>query len=379
MSRNLILLGASVRAAAFSALRAGSTPYAIDLFADRDLTAICPALKIDRYPGDFLRVLATAPDAPWLYTGGLENFQRLVDRLAAIRPLLGNGGKVLRAIRNPWRLAEAVRDCGLPFPRIARSAREIAGVEDNQWLSKPRRGSGGASIRFASSEDLIRPSSNLYFQQYIHGQAISAVFVGTAGRAVLLGTSRQLMGREFEWDRPFLYGGSIAPLRLRDKEQSQLTALGDVLATRFGLCGLFNIDLVRTNEGLWPVEVNPRYSASIEILERVTNLNFIELHIEACQSRTIPAVPTIDAPRVAGKTVVYARGHCVIPPEFEELIRQWNAPGRPPNLADLPAVGQRFAAHQPVTTAFAEGSDPMEVEAELRKRVALVSRIVMSK
>src|SRR5438105_3281580 len=82
----LILLGASIRAAAFSALRAGFTPYAIDLFADRDLAAVGPAVKISRYPQDFLSALAAAPQAPWLYSGGLENYPQLVDRLAAVRP-----------------------------------------------------------------------------------------------------------------------------------------------------------------------------------------------------------------------------------------------------------------------------------------------------
>src|SRR6266481_3262332 len=103
--QSLIVLGASARAAAFSARRAGFQPYAIDLFADRDLAAICPAEKIRRYPYDFLVSLAAAPRAPWIYTGGLENFPRLVDLLATLRPLLGNPGSVLRQVRDPLRLA----------------------------------------------------------------------------------------------------------------------------------------------------------------------------------------------------------------------------------------------------------------------------------
>src|SRR5262245_55333161 len=87
VARTLILLGASVRAAAFSATRAGFRPYAIDRFADRDLAALGPAVKIVRYPTDFLSAIEAAPSAPWVYTGGLENHPRLVDRLARLRPL----------------------------------------------------------------------------------------------------------------------------------------------------------------------------------------------------------------------------------------------------------------------------------------------------
>src|SRR5437764_1402954 len=94
--RILILVGASVRGAACSAAGAGYEPYSIDLFADRDLAALGPAVKIARYPADFLAALAEAPSAPWMYTGGLENYPRVVDRLAISRALLGNRGDVLR-------------------------------------------------------------------------------------------------------------------------------------------------------------------------------------------------------------------------------------------------------------------------------------------
>src|SRR6188474_2299573 len=115
MTCRLILLGASVRAAAFSAIRAGFEPYAIDCYADRDLAAICPAVRIDHYPRDFLPALAAAPDAPWVYTGGLENYPRLIDRLAAVRPLWGNRGASLRTVRDPRQLAELAVAAGLRF------------------------------------------------------------------------------------------------------------------------------------------------------------------------------------------------------------------------------------------------------------------------
>src|SRR5262245_39322822 len=112
----LIVLGASVRAAAFSALRAGFFPHAVDLFADRDLAAVCKAVKVANYPHDFIAALAAAPNAPWIYTGGLENYPRLIDRLTTIRPLLGHHGDVVRQVRDPRQLADAARAAGLAFP-----------------------------------------------------------------------------------------------------------------------------------------------------------------------------------------------------------------------------------------------------------------------
>src|SRR5262249_35644735 len=75
----VLIVGASVRAAAFSALRAGLHPECADLFADADLQRRCPAVRVrGRYPHAFLEWIESAPSVPWLYTGGLENHPSLV-------------------------------------------------------------------------------------------------------------------------------------------------------------------------------------------------------------------------------------------------------------------------------------------------------------
>src|SRR5947208_429305 len=137
----LIIVGASARAAAFSALRAGFSPYAIDLFADSDLAAVCPAVKINRYPADFAAALAAAPLAPWMYVGGLENHPRLVDRLAKLRPLWGNRSEVLRLVRNPLRLAEGLAADGINCPAVRLSPPEPSTAV--RWLRKPVRSGAG--------------------------------------------------------------------------------------------------------------------------------------------------------------------------------------------------------------------------------------------
>jgi predicted ATP-grasp superfamily ATP-dependent carboligase len=369
--QTVIVLGASARAAAFSIRRAGYQPHAIDSFADRDLAAICTAVKIRRYPHEFLGSLAAAPHAPWLYTGGLENHPRLVDQLAELRPLLGNRGDVLRRARDPQRLAVAVKDAGCSLPLLGATSGMRSSARA-QWLVKPRRSSGGLAIRFASEKEIAKPPRGTYVQQFIGGEAASAVFVAAANRAVLLGVTRQLVGRDFGHDRPFLYVGSIGPLVLRASEAVKLNRLGQVLAERFGLVGLFNVDFVRTVDGLWPVEVNPRYSASIEVLERALDRRFIEWHVEASKRNTLPsAAPAING-HYSGKATVYARQKGRITGDFEELVRKWNLRGGPPGIADIPRAGECFAPGQPVVTVLYDGSSMDEVDAELRWRVAAV-------
>jgi predicted ATP-grasp superfamily ATP-dependent carboligase len=370
MPKCLIVLGASVRAAAHSAIRAGFEPYAIDLYADRDLAASCTAVEIDRYPQDFLPALAAAPKAPWLYTGGLENHPRLIERLAAQRPLLGNRGPVLQAVRNLRQLAQAAVEVGLRIPATA--ATIPATDRPSSWLVKRRHSSGGLGVRFATETDRRGLSRGAYFQQYAEGEPASAVFVAAGGRAVLLGASRQLLAGNFNSELPFLYAGSIAPLILRDEETAKLRSLGGLLAERFALAGLFGVDFIRATDGLWILEVNPRYTASVEILERSSGQSFLSAHVAACESGAIQLeVPLLPA-KIVGKRIVYAHENAMVGPKFDRLVAEWNGASAWPAIADLPRVGNPIRAGQPVVTVFAEGNSEPQVESKLQLLAAAI-------
>src|ERR1700733_2963616 len=116
---HLLIFGASARAAAFSALRAGLHPWCADLFSDEDLLGRCPAMRLTgRYPVAFLDLIGANVSGPWMYTGGLEGYPRLIQQMEKRRPLWGNGHDVLMRIRNPDVLAEAARSAGLPAPAV---------------------------------------------------------------------------------------------------------------------------------------------------------------------------------------------------------------------------------------------------------------------
>ena len=139
--------------------------------------------------------------------------------------------------------------------------------------------------------------------------------------------------------------------------------------------GLFNVDLVRNEEGLWPVEVNPRYSASVEVLELCLGLKAVGLHVEACESRVVPKTFDSSAANVfCGKAVVYAERDGAVPMELEMIAREWNVVKGRPGLADLPRTGERMGVGQPVVTVISEGATMEEAEEEVRRRVEIVRR-----
>jgi predicted ATP-grasp superfamily ATP-dependent carboligase len=367
----LIVLGASVRGLAFSAIRAGYKVYAIDLFADRDLAAVCPAAKIEQYPQAFEAALAAGPQAPWMYTGALENYPRLIERLGTIRPLIGNSADVVRRTRDIDQLGEAVKAAGCLVPEVCGSAAE------GKWLVKALRSSGGLGVHLATAEEMRQPPGDSYLQRYIDGEALSAVFLAGGGKAVLVGVTKQLIGRDFGLPNQFLYVGNVGPIVLGEADVTRLKALGLTLADKFGLVGLFNFDFMRNDAGLWPVEINPRYSASVEILERGLEVKAVELHVAACGGGVVKWLAR-NNPDCFGKAVVYAERDCRVSPVLEMVAGELNDPRSWPAMADLPRTGDEIRAGQPVVTVFAAGESAERVEAELRHRVTTVKQMLVN-
>jgi len=373
--QTLTILGTSVRAAAVSARKAGFSTYAIDHFADRDLAAACPAIRVESIRG-FPAALGAAPAGPWMYTGGLENHPRLVEQLMRARPLLGNDGHVLRHARRIEVLAEAsyAAACCFPSAKFRASANE-------QWLVKRRQSGGGLGIRFLKPGERGPKSRRFYVQQFIPGESASAVFVAAGGQTSLIGATRQLVGRDFGLADEFVYCGSTGPLLLTEFEATKLQKLGNLLAERCQLQGLFNIDFIRTASApsasqLWPIELNPRYSASVEVLELATAANFIDLHVRACTGGSLPERALATNERFFGKAIVYAQVDSVVPSMLDEIMKEWNQPGQQPGIADLPQVGERLFAGQPVVTVFASGSSMLEVDEGLYRRVAAIQNLL---
>jgi predicted ATP-grasp superfamily ATP-dependent carboligase len=376
-SRRVIIVGASVRAAAWSALRAGLEPHCVDLFSDRDLGRVAAARTISAndYPTGLVSILADMDPAPWFFTGGLENRPRLIERLAGRLPLWGNGAAVLRRVRSPFLLAESLRHTGRPGPAVSRCP-PIG--DQRRWLLKPRRGAGGRSIRFWNDQfAAASPTTHFYFQEWIEGESCAALFLATKnGAAHLLGVTRQFVG--FAWLNagPFQYCGSAGPLPLTETLAENYRRLGNTLTHDFELRGLFGVDCVVVDGFPWPVEVNPRYTASMEIMEWARGQSLLARHAREFGYDTGAAVAcaAVSAEKsMLAKAVFYAPHDCVFPqdgPWCQTLARPWQ-PWVMPEFADIPREGQRIASGEPILTMFARGDNVEECVEILQRQTSI--------
>jgi predicted ATP-grasp superfamily ATP-dependent carboligase len=212
-------------------------------------------------------------------------------------------------------------------------------------------------------------------QEFIDGIPLAAVYLGTGDGAQLLGLTRQLVGVSYLHAGPFRYCGSVGPVEPVAGLCSVLRRVGDVLAARCGLRGLFGVDGVLRDNDFFPVEVNPRYTASVEVLEYVTGLTALAGHAGVFLGVNALWKPA-SAGNCLGKAILFAPADLVFAAEgpWAHELRAPTPLAQPPAFADIPAAGERICAGRPVLTYFARGESVRACEDKLRQIAAHLDR-----
>jgi predicted ATP-grasp superfamily ATP-dependent carboligase len=188
----------------------------------------------------------------------------------------------------------------------------------------------------------------------------------------LIGMTRQLVGEEWLHARPFRYCGSIGPLPVDDRLRGKCQRLGEVIARSCALRGIFGVDFVAGDKAMWPIEVNPRYPASVEILELAMGSSALAAHCKVF-NRTLVSTSLSRAfthVQILGKAIIFAPDALHFPMEgpWSAACETDNEPAPFPHYADIPYARERIEARQPVITAFAEGASVDDCAALLRLR-----------
>ncbi len=366
----VLIAGISTRGLVDSAARAGWDVAAIDGFADLDLAERATHVVRARAPGARFSAHRAARLAQGIaaklvaYSAPFENHPAAVERLAVNRTLLGNSPDTLRAVRDPVRLSRTLRRLGLPALRV-RTTPPVPG--DGRWLVKPRRSGGGHGIAFWNSRsDRSSHAPGTYYQEHVAGEAGSLLFAADGERAVLLGMTRLLAGDRAFGAAPFRYSGNIVCSEAQSVARVEAgRKLVDCITREFGLVGVNGIDVMWRGSVPYALEINPRYTAAMELLERSLGVAVFSIHVAAC-SGTLPRRVRRTILGASGKGVVYARESVMIGDTTMWL--------RDPTVRDIPAPFSRFARGDPICTVFAHASTLSRCHEALVSRARQVYR-----
>ncbi|MFO0919962.1 MAG: ATP-grasp domain-containing protein, partial [Planctomycetaceae bacterium] len=196
--------------------------------------------------------------------------------------------------------------------------------------------------------------------------------VSDAG-CVLLMVSRQLIGLpEVAAPGPFHYCGSLGPWPVTAAAKDELLRIGETLVDGLEYRGLLGVDLIWHDGRFWVVEVNPRYTASGELLDFATGKSAVGLHLSACGFETpgLRSSAPVDVLAMSaicvGKLVLYADRR-VVAPDLScglALRGDWSLP----MIADIPQEGSSIPAGAPICTLFASADSAEACEVKLVRR-----------
>jgi predicted ATP-grasp superfamily ATP-dependent carboligase len=352
----VLIAGLTTRALAESAVRAGAAIVTVDYFGDLDQERLCETHSLRELGRGYsaAAILEAARELAYdavVYCGGLENHPGVVAELGRGRVLLGNAPETLRGVRDPVTLLPYLARHGFQVPETLSATDPLPA--SGRWLSKPARGGGGQGVRRWDGRPL---AATHILQEHVEGVSASVAFVADGRRSVVLAWTEQLHSTG-----GFRYAGNVMPLDGPAAAREEVGAIADALTREYGLRGLNGLDFVLRDDRPAVLEVNPRYCASMELVERASGASVFDLHVAACQGQ-LPA-RMAEPSGVWGKAIVYATRTVKVPD-----TTAWLAEG----VRDVPHPGDVIRAGHPICTVLASAPTRAGCVAELRAETARI-------
>ncbi len=217
---------------------------------------------------------------------------------------------------------------------------------------------GGHGVVLADRGGAV-PEGSVY-QEYISGKPCSFSFVTDGSDCVVLGITEQLIVTRSYTGRKFGYAGNLFPLETGNQKKllETVTGIAHWLTTNYRLTGLNGVDFILHGEDCWVIEVNPRYSASMELFERAYEVSMIKLHVLACSGgwqevkkvvERLPEELTLcQQEHIWIKKVIYTRRRRTVQPlsyeSKDEQMRTWACRMHARGLRDIPFPGEVIPA-----------------------------------
>ena len=398
---SIVILGASCRAAAQCAVRAGFQPHAYDLFVDRDLIDCSKTGQLDALQGS--EELWRNPHwngTPMLLAGGMEHRPELVDRLRSHGLRCGVTGWMLKELRDfeNWRSWAFCAGIGFPETRFSRPPEANhsslpAESQNAQWLRKRRKGAGGIGIvveSFSSTTESDEEPQH-YWQRRLDGISIGVSFLSDAVRNHTLGSALSLTQEDVWGPEPYSYRGSISPIALPLVFAQQLDRFGDLVRRDVGHRGLWQADFIVSKDHLSLLEINPRWSSSMELLDALGRIaipgrgvnepksSLVEWHVQSLGESPISIhrdEGESDPQKTSctiGKCIFYAQRDQRID---EQLLESWwrnRWHGSLQELdagvryADIPPAPSTMERGYPIVSCFASGNSCESIVNQFRE------------
>jgi len=336
MTPSVLVMGFSTRHVAKSAHEAGYAVYAVDHFCDQDLSWYTR----DRIRFEDLDDLPAAVEemcsrhrVDWAVpTSGAEALPHGL-------PVLGTPPDAAARFLDKGKTQEFFESLGVPAPKVLQAGQYPA-------MIKPRSGSGGWRNRVVSSpaeeaawRDEFGGVESI-FQEVVGGipASVSCLADGK-GNARAIAANRQIL--RGEGGSAYGFCGSQTPFD--HPLAPRMMAYAEKIAASSGCRGSLGIDFV-VGEEPCAIEVNPRFQATLDTVERALAMNLFSAHARACQGVLPERVP--DPVCVSVRQILFAEKDCTVHGDLSSLF---------PAVSDIPWPGTSFEEGRAVVSVYGWG------------------------
>jgi predicted ATP-grasp superfamily ATP-dependent carboligase len=377
----ILITGISARAMTESAVHSGYPVTALDAFGDRDLTELTESYSLQR---DFRAAYSSEAlfkasqklsfDAV-AYNSNLENYPEILECFSDSHRILGNSPKVVASVRNWPDLLGNLKSTGFSVPETIFFGKTGPVDPERRWLLKPILSGGGHGICFYSPQVQSRSGSRngccapgFMLQEYIPGKPCSASIVANGKDCTVVGVSEQLVGMQKFGSQGFRYCGNLLPIPETMAADTgrlildKVRRLAGFLTKDYGLVGLNGIDFILNGDQIYFTEVNPRYTASMEIIEIAYELPMFHLHMQSILDGKLPEFnleAELKRGKAFGKGYIYAERDVMVPDTGKWSIE---------DIHDIPLSGEKIRKGGPVCTILAGRSTVEDTLSEMMNR-----------
>lgn len=377
--KNILVIGFSTRNIICSGKRAGYNMFAIDAFCDYDMLRCAEAaVKLDIGEGFDSRNLQPSGISELIDSFGVD-FDAIIPasgfetmKFPGNFPILHNDHNIMKQVSDKSRFAELLSSLDLPHPQTY----SLSEIEDINYpaMIKPACAGGGILNRVVGSpEELhsyLESLSNLQVplkkdeiiaQEYLVGTPASVSLISSEEEVRTLAVNEQLIGIPWLTKLPFAYCGNITPFITPYADQ--MKNIAEKLIIELGLTGSNGVDFLITKDGPVIIEVNARFQGSLDTVEMATGCNIFEAHMQAFDGIVELKEPLNK--QYAARAILYGDSNKEITGSIQRNILD-------NHVADVPNIGDRISADEPLTSFFSKGNSREEVVSGLKRSVMFI-------
>lgn len=358
MKGRVLVAGFATRHVVCSAVNAGYEVHAIDSFCDQDLQWNAKTCKIFEHLDSLPLLIEESckeidPDI-LVVTSGAED-------ISVSKTISGNCRDKAGIFTDKKNIQDFFEENSVSVPSV---------IADGVYpaMLKPCKGAGGwrnTIVNSAEEEDAfcnIWPETPYIRQKVIEGIPCSVSCIVSEGKAKAVSVNLQYL-RGGPGERAFGFAGAATPF-LSEKNED-LIREAERIASLSGCTGSIGIDFILDGEKIYAIEINPRFQATLDIIEMSTGFNIFEAHVNACRGFLPEFVPK--AKRVAARRVIFADRDLRVEDDLKDLF---------PEVADIPSIGDEIEKGGAIISVYGEGATLAEAEDSLDKTIKELARYI---